>query len=73
MRRWLVVVLAGLVVSAGCTRRAVGVELPNLAIPVGCASSIVLVGCDARVTPPKCKSARVTYRKGCERILVGRQ
>jgi len=53
------------------------VELPNvpslnLAIPVECASEITLLECDARVSPPKCKKARVKYRKGCERIVVGK-
>lgn len=55
---------------AGCARRAERAELPNLVVPVACASEIVLVGCDARVSPPRCKSARVTYRKGCEEIVV---
>ena len=61
-----VLALAG----AGCERRAARVVLPNLVIPVACASEITLLHCDARVNPPKCKSARVTYRSGCERIVV---
>jgi hypothetical protein len=54
----------------GCARRE-RVVLPNLAVPVRCATEIVLIGCDARVSPPKCKSARVTYRRGCEEIVAG--
>jgi hypothetical protein len=57
-------------VGAGCARRARRLELPNLMVPVRCASEILLVECDARVSPPKCKEARVTYRKGCEEIVV---
>jgi hypothetical protein len=53
-------------------RRAGRVSLPNLAVPVSCASEITLIGCDARVSPPKCKSARVKYRRGCEEIVVGK-
>jgi hypothetical protein len=67
LRMTLFVLLA--MSTVGCARRAVRV-LPNLEIPVRCASAITLVGCDARVTPPKCKSARVTYARGCEEIVV---
>lgn len=59
--------------ATGCARRAERVTLPSLAIPVSCASEITMVGCDARVNPPKCKSVRVTYHKGCEQILVGKR
>lgn len=58
--------------GVGCERRAARVVLPNLVIPVACASEITLVHCDARVSPPRCKSARVRYRNGCEQIVVGR-
>jgi hypothetical protein len=61
------------VAGAACSRRNARVELPSLVIPVSCASEITLVHCDARVRPPKCKSARVTYRGGCEEIVVGRK
>ena len=63
---WAAVLLAG----AGCSHRAAQVSLPNLVIPVACASEIMLLQCDARVTPPKCRSARVKYRSGCERIVA---
>jgi hypothetical protein len=69
--RGFIFVLAGLMACAGCERRVARAGLPNLVIPVGCASEITLVGCDARVSPPKCAGARVSYRVGCERILVG--
>ena len=65
----LLAALAG----TGCARRAVRVSLPSTRIPVKCASEITLVQCDARVQPPKCKSARVTYRNGCEEIVAERK
>jgi hypothetical protein len=72
MNRNLALVLAVfLAAGVGCTRRVAHGLLPNLAIPVRCASEITLVGCDARVNPPKCKSARVKYRSGCEELVVG--
>jgi hypothetical protein len=64
--RGLVVLI--LITAMGCARRRV--ILPDLAIPVSCAAEITLVGCDARVSPPKCRSARVKYRRGCEEIVV---
>ena len=64
---------AGVLLAAlGCARHA-RVALPNMAIPVECASEITLLECDARVSPPKCKSVRVKYRKGCEQIVVGKK
>jgi len=69
MGRGILVLSLILVAGMGCARRAAR-SLPDLAIPVGCAAEIRLVGCDARVSPPKCKSARVTYRRGCEEIVV---
>jgi hypothetical protein len=70
--REFVVVLAALALAGpGCERRVVRNALPNLVIPIECASEITLVRCDARVSPPKCKSARVKYRGGCEQIAVG--
>jgi len=68
VRRGLVMLV--LAAGMGCTRRAAVVSLPDLVIPVSCASEIRLAGCDARVSPPKCKSARVRYRRGCEKIVV---
>lgn len=47
--------------------------MPNLAVPVSCVSAVVLIGCDANVNPPKCRSARVTYRDGCEEVVVEKQ
>ena len=66
----LALVGIALVSATGCARRAGRASLPSMAIPVSCASEITMMECDARVNPPKCKSVRVTYRRGCERILV---
>jgi hypothetical protein len=73
MRSWPIVsaLLYAALISAGCARRRM--ELPSLAIPVSCASEIMLIECDARVNPPRCKNARVTYRRGCEEIVVGKK
>jgi hypothetical protein len=72
VRKFIFLVVAVALAGGGCERRAERVVLPNLVIPLACASEITLLRCDARVNPPKCKSARVTYRSGCERIVVGR-
>ena len=68
--RKFIFVLMAFMGCAGCARRAVQGGLPNLVIPVECASEITLVGCDARSSPPKCAGAHVSYRDGCERIVV---
>jgi hypothetical protein len=68
--RGFVLILLSAIGLTGCMRRSGGVPLPSLLIPVNCASEIMLVQCDARVNPPRCKSARVTYRRGCEEIVV---
>jgi hypothetical protein len=73
VRNFIFGIAVFLVVGTGCERRAAQAELPNLVIPVGCASEITLLHCDARRSPPKCKSARVTYRGGCEQIAVARK
>jgi hypothetical protein len=70
-RRKIMLVLATVLLGGlGRERRVARSSLPNLAIPVDCASEIMLLHCDARTSPPKCESARVKFRKGCERILV---
>jgi hypothetical protein len=44
--------------------------LPNVNIPLECATSIHLVGCDLSFYPLHCRTATVTYRKGCEQPSV---
>jgi hypothetical protein len=73
VRRFIFLAGALALTGMGCERRAARDSLPNLVIPVACASEITLLHCDARVSPPKCKSALVTYRGGCEQIVVESQ
>ncbi len=70
---FLVFCCLALIGDLGCARRAEREMLPNLIVPVSCASAITLVECDAGVSPPKCRSARVTYRRGCEQVVVARR
>lgn len=65
----LVLILAG-AIGTGCERRVARASLPNMVIPVICASEITLIHCDARISPPKCAGARVRYRDGCEQVVV---
>ena len=44
--------------------------LPTVNIPPECATSIHLVGSDLSHKPPHCRTASVTYRKGCEQPAV---
>ena len=44
--------------------------LPNMNIPLEWATSIRLVDCDLSSSPPRCRTAAVTYRKGCEHVMV---
>ena len=70
---FLLLCYLALIGDLGCARRAGRGLLPNLIVPVNCASQITLVECDAHVSPPKCRSARVTYRRGCEQVVVTRK
>jgi len=56
-------------------RRAVPTKsfLPNVNIPLECATSIRLVDCDLSVSPPHCRASAVTYRKGCEQVMAVKQ
>jgi hypothetical protein len=44
--------------------------LPNMNIPLECATSIRLVDCNLSFRPPHCPAAAVTYRKGCEEVVA---
>jgi len=73
-RRTVNFILAAILLAGmGCEHRVARASLPNLAIPAECASEITLLHCDARSNPPKCESARVKYRKGCESIVMQRR
>jgi hypothetical protein len=70
-RNTILVLAVFLVAGIGCGRRTAHVSLPNLVIPVACASEITLLRCDASKEPPRCESVRVKYRSGCEQMVVG--
>ena len=44
--------------------------LPNMNIPLECATSIRLIDCDLSSSLPHCRTVAVTYRKGCEQVMV---
>jgi hypothetical protein len=61
----IVVLALGLTSYAGENRRT------DLVIEQSCLiAPVVLVDCDLRTDPPQCHKAKITYRKGCERISV---
>ena len=66
----MVFVMAGVVLLGGCARRGARAGFPELRVPVGCASEILMSGCDVRSGAPKCERVRVTYRAGCEEIVA---
>jgi hypothetical protein len=68
-RAWVSLLL--IITLTGCASRSRPKPfLPNLNIPPACASSIRLVDCDMSFSPPHCRTATVTYRRGCEQIAV---
>lgn len=68
-RVWVCVLLA--TTLTGCaTQSRPKPFLPNMNIPPDCATSIRLVDCDVSFSPPRCRTAAVTYRKGCEQVVV---
>jgi len=68
-RVWVGVLLVAAL--TGCASRSrPKLSLPNVNIPPQCATSIHLVDCDVSVSPPRCRASSVTYRKGCEQIMV---
>ena len=55
----------------GCASRSRPTPfLPNMNIPLECATNIRLVACNLSFSPPHCRSAAVTYREGCEQVVV---
>jgi hypothetical protein len=68
-RAWISVLL--IATLTGCASRSRPQPfLPNMNIPLECATSIRLVDCDLAFSPPRCRTAAVTYRKGCEQVVV---
>ena len=65
------VIVLLIVTLAGCTSRSRPKPFqPDMNIPPGCATSIRLLDCDLSFSPPHCRTAAVTYRKGCEPVVV---
>ena len=68
-RAWVSVLL--ITTLTGCASRSRPKPfLPNITIPRECATSIRLVNCDLSFNPPHCRGAAVSYRKGCEQVVV---
>jgi hypothetical protein len=67
-RAWVSVLL--IATLTGCASRSRPKPfLPNMNIPLECAR-IRLIDCDLSFRPPHCRTAAVTYRKGCEQVMV---
>ena len=68
-RAWACVLL--IATLTGCASRfRPKLSPPSMSIPLECTTSIRLVGCDLSFSPPHCRTATVTYRKGCEQLAV---
>ena len=70
-RVWVSVLIVATL--TGCASRSrPKAPLPLMNIPLECATSIQLVDCDLSISPPRCRAAAVTYRKGCEQVMVAK-
>jgi len=68
-RAWVSVLL--MTVLTGCAPRARSSRfLPVIRVPLECAKEIRLVDCDVTFNPPHCRTATVTYARGCEQLVV---
>jgi hypothetical protein len=68
-RAWACVLL--MVTLTGCASRSRPKPfLPSMSIPPECTTSIRLIDCDLSFNPARCRTATVTYRKGCEQLAV---
>ena len=65
----LVVSLTTILTSCAARSRPQSL-LPNVNIPVECATSIRFVDCDLSFSPPRCRATTVAYRKGCEQVMA---
>jgi hypothetical protein len=45
---------------------------PLVNIPLECAKEIHLVDCDLTFHPPHCRTVTVSYRQGCEQLVVAK-
>lgn len=68
MRRALAPLLCGLLILGGCAARQPA--RVNRIVALACLTApVVLVDCDGS-EPPRCRTARVSYRRGCERLAI---
>lgn len=52
-----------------CHKR-IAEKLPDFTIPPACVKSVVGHRCDLRVSPPTCETTTITYKAGCETVVV---
>jgi hypothetical protein len=68
-RTWVSVVL--IATLSGCVSASRPKPfLPNTNVPLECATNVHLVDCEPSFSPPYCRIADVTYREGCEQVVV---
>lgn len=68
-RAWVSVLL--IATLTGCAARSQLMPFSlNLNIPLECVTSIRLADCDLSSSPTHCRTAAVTYREGCEQVVV---
>ena len=68
-RAWVSTLL--IVTLTGCASRSRPKPFqPDMNVPLGCATSTRRLDCDLSFSPPHCRTAVVTYRKGCEPVAV---
>jgi hypothetical protein len=68
-RIWVCVLL--LIALTGCASRFRRKPfLPNMNIPLECATSIHPVECDLSFSLAHCRTAAVAYRRGCEQVVA---
>jgi hypothetical protein len=70
-RAWVSVLL--IAVLTGCARVPRPSHFrPVVNIPLECAKEIHLVDCDLTFNPPHCRTVTVSYRQGCEQLVVAK-
>jgi hypothetical protein len=70
-RAWVSVVLV--VGLTGCAPHPRSSHFrPVVNIPLECAKEIHLLDCDLTFNPPHCRTVTVTYRHGCEQLVVAK-
>lgn len=60
---------AAILISTSCIQPH-NTKAVDLAIPPACVTTILMVSCDLDYDPPKCKTAKVKYKRGCETVMV---